>query len=104
MAGLACGDPSPLAWSILKDYADVFVQCPDYVAGKGMRVYAVTLGALLFAMQLPGYAGLRERLELGPDSHILLLNTEGNTDPDHFRRIVWEGVEPAPNRYWTYTM
>ncbi len=118
MAGLACGDPSPLAWSILKDYADVFVQCPDYVAGTGMRVYAVplegdpfivsgesgavTLGALLFAMQLPEYAGLRERLELGPDSHILLLNTEGNTDPDHFRRIVWEGGDPVPNRYKTY--
>lgn len=118
MAGLACGDPSPLAWSILKDYADVFMQCPDYVAGKGMRVYAVplagdsfivsgesgavTLGALLFAMQLPEYTGLRERLELGPDSHILLLNTEGNTDPDHFRRVVWEGGDPVPNRYKTY--
>ena len=118
MAGLACGDPSPLAWSILKDYTDVFMQCPDYVAGMGMRVYAVplagdpfivsgesgavTLGALLFAMQLPEYAGLRERLELAPDSHILLLNTEGNTDPDHFRRIVWEGGDPVPNRYKTY--
>lgn len=118
MAGLACGDPSPLAWSILKDYADVFMQCPDYVAGKGMRVYAaplegdpfivsgesgaVTLGALLFAMQLPEYAELRERLELGPDSHVLLLNTEGNTDPDHFRRIVWEGGDPVPKRYRIY--
>jgi len=63
---------------------------------------AVTLGALLFAMQLPEYTGLRERLELGPDSHILLLNTEGNTDPDHFRRVVWEGGDPVPNRYKTY--
>ncbi|MGD9899635.1 MAG: diaminopropionate ammonia-lyase, partial [Calditrichaceae bacterium] len=115
MAGLACGDPSPLAWKILKDFADVFVTCPDYVAAKGMRVYgvplngdpfivsgesgAVTLGALMFMMSLPEYLPLRKHLDLGPDSRILLLNTEGNTDPDDFRQVVWEGSNPVPKPF-----
>ena len=115
MAGLACGEPNPLAWDILWDCTDVFMKCPDYVAAKGMRVYgvplagdpfivsgesgAVTLGALSFLMERPEYAELREALELGPDSHILLVNSEGNTDPQDFRRIVWEGGDSVPEEY-----
>lgn len=115
MAGLACGEPNPIAWRILWDCADVFARCPDYVAAKGMRVYgvplagdpfivsgesgAVTLGALLFTLQRPEYASLREVLGLGPDSQVLLINSEGNTDPDEFRRVVWEGGDPVPDRY-----
>ncbi len=115
MAGLACGDPSPLAWNILRDCADVFAVCPDYVAAKGMRVYAaplagdpflvsgesgaVTLGALMYLMQWDGAHALRETLGLGPDSQVLLINTEGNTDPDEFRRVVWEGADPVPQPY-----
>jgi diaminopropionate ammonia-lyase len=115
MAGLACGEPNPLAWRILWDCADVFARCPDYVAAKGMRVYgvplagdpfivsgesgAVTLGALLFILQRPEYAPLRDLLGLGPDSQVLLINSEGNTDPDEFRRVVWEGGDPVPDPY-----
>ena len=118
MAGLACGDPSPLAWRLLWDCADFFAICPDYVAAKGMRVYAVpmagdpfivsgesgavTLGALLYMTQLKEAQALRERLQLGPDSQILLINTEGNTDPDDFRRVVWEGGDPVPAPYRVY--
>lgn len=115
MAGLACGEPNPIAWRILWECADVFLQCPDYVAAKGMRVYgvplagdpfivsgesgAVTLGALLFIMERPENAPLRELLGLGPESQVLLINSEGNTDPDEFRRVVWEGGTPVPDRY-----
>lgn len=118
MAGLACGDPNPLAWDILKDTADFFVKCPDYVAAKGMRVYgtplngdpviisgesgAVTLGALMFIMEQSDCADLREKLGLGPDSQILLVNSERNTDPDHFRRVVWEGGVAVPHEYRRY--
>ena len=38
-------------------------------------------------------------MRLGPDSQILLINTEGNTDPDHFRRVVWEGGVSVPQEY-----
>ncbi|MCP4423652.1 MAG: diaminopropionate ammonia-lyase, partial [Chloroflexi bacterium] len=115
MAGLACGEPSPLAWDVLWDCADAFVSCPDYVAAKGMRVYsvplkgdpfivsgesgAVTLGALMFITEYPQFAPLKDQLGLGPNSQVLLINTEGNTDPDYFRRVVWEGSEPVPDKY-----
>ncbi len=115
MAGLACGEPSPVAWKILWDCADVFVTCPDYVAAKGMRVYAVplkgdpfivsgesgavTLGALMYIAEFPEFAPLKELLKLDRASQVLLINSEGNTDPEYFRRIVWEGVEPVPEAY-----
>ena len=118
MAGLACGQPNPIAWDILKTTADYFAVCPDYVAAMGMRVYgvpvegdpdiisgesgAVTLGALMNIMQQPQARELRRRLELGPDSHVLLINSEGNTSPDDFRAVVWEGGIPVPKEYRIY--
>ncbi|MFQ5400699.1 MAG: diaminopropionate ammonia-lyase [Anaerolineae bacterium] len=112
MAGLACGEPSPLAWDVLWECADVFAAAPDYVAAKGMRVYgvplkgdpfivagesgAVTLGALMYIMELPDYAQLRSQLQLGSDSQVLLVNTEGNTDPDYYRQVAWEGAQAVP--------
>ena len=115
MAGLACGEPSPIAWGVLWDCVDAFLACPDYVAAKGMRVYAtplagdpfvvsgesgaVTLGALMFVMEYPEFSGLKEYLDLGPDSQVLLINSEGNTDPDEFRRVVWEGADSVPAKY-----
>ncbi len=115
MAGLACGEPSPLAWQILRECANFIVTAPDYVAAKGMRMYgvplkgdpvvisgesgAVTLGVLPFIMNYEGAADLREELQLNGDSRVLLINTEGNTDPNYFRNVVWEGVLPVPKQY-----
>ena len=115
MAGLACGVPNPLAWNILERTADYFAVCPDYVAAQGMRVYgvpmrgdpfivsgesgAVTLGALMYLAKYEGARSLRDRLDLGPGSHVLLINSEGNTAPDDFRHIVWEGGIPVPEEY-----
>lgn len=115
MAGLACGEPNPLAWKILECCADYFAICPDYVAAKGMRVYgvplrgdpfivsgesgAVTLGALMYVMEYAGARELRDRLELGPEAQVLLINSEGNTSPDDFRDVVWEGGIPVPEEY-----
>ncbi|GAB1455076.1 MAG: diaminopropionate ammonia-lyase [Spirochaetia bacterium] len=117
MAGLACGEPSPIAWNILKDTTDAFVAVPDYIAAKGMRIYAtplkgdpfivsgesgaVTLGALVAIMKEKGAAELRAALKLNDDSQVLLINTEGNTDPVQFRQIIWEGSNPVPKRFWT---
>ncbi len=118
MAGLACGDPSPLAWEILWNCADVFLACQDYVAALGMRIYggplkddpyivsgesgAVTLGALPFITRNSECAPLREALRLDGDSQVLLLNTEGNTDPLYFRQVVWKGDHPVPDRHWPF--
>lgn len=115
MAGLACGEPSPIAWDVLWDTVDAFISCPDYVAAKGMRVYgvplhgdpfivsgesgAVTLGALMFISEYAEFRELKQQIGLGPDSQVLLLNSEGNTDPDYFRRVVWEGANSVPAKY-----
>ncbi len=34
---------------------------------------------------------LREQLNLDENSRILLFSTEGDTDPDKYRKIVWNG-------------
>ena len=118
MAGLACGEPNPNAWEILKDRADYFPICPDFVAAMGMRLYgvplrgdprvisgesgAVTLGALMYIMQHSSGKDFREELKLGLDSQVLLINSEGNTSPDDFRYVVWEGGIPVPEEYKMY--
>ena len=115
MAGLACGDPNPLAWETLYNCADFFAKCPDYVAAKGMRVYstplhgdpfivsgesgAVTLGALMYTMEFDGARDLREAMGLNQESQVLLINSEGNTSPDEFRSVVWEGSIPVPEEF-----
>ncbi len=112
MAGLSCGQPNPLAWPVLRDCAEAFVSCPDFVAARGMRMYAAplsgdprvvsgesgaaTLGALSFIMQAAGSTALRDSLRLDQKSQVLLINTEGATDPEHYRQVVWEGAHPVP--------
>ncbi len=117
MAGLACGDPSPIAWKILAEDADAFIKVPDYIAAKGMRMYAtplhgdpfiisgesgaVTLGAFAAIMQYPELEELKDALGLDENSQVLFINTEGNTDPVNFRQIIWEGSNPVPKEHWT---
>jgi diaminopropionate ammonia-lyase len=111
MAGLACGQPSALAWPILRDYASAFVACADPVAARGMRVLgnplrgdpqvisgesgAITLGLLTRLMEDPKLAPVRTALGLGADSRVLLFSTEGDTDPVRYREIVWDGAFPS---------
>jgi diaminopropionate ammonia-lyase len=114
MAGLACGDPSPIAWDVLVESADVFISAKDYIAAEGMRMYAVplksdpfvvsgesgavTLATLKHIMLDPDLEDLRKKLKLDSKSKVLLINSEGNTDPINFRRVVWEGSKPLPHR------
>lgn len=114
MAGLACGEPNPIGWNILRDYSDLFVSCPDWVAAKGMRVLAnpllgdpkvisgesgaVTAGLLSAFLTGDAFKEAREALELNEKSQILLFNTEGNTDPFKYRSIVWDGELPSAGR------
>ena len=107
MAGLACGEPNTLGWDILRNHADAFLACPDWVSARGMRMLAaplrgdpavisgesgaVGMGVVAALMTDPAYAGLKEALQLNRDSAVLLFSTEGDTDPENYRRIVWEG-------------
>ena len=37
MAGLACGEANTVSWDILRNHADAFVSCPDWVSANGSR-------------------------------------------------------------------
>ena len=111
MAGLACGEANTIGWKILRDYASAFVSCPDYVSTRGMRIYgnplpgdpricsgesgAVTLGLLSILMQAPSLAAARAALGIDADSRVLLVSTEGDTDPQRYLDIVWDGEIPS---------
>ena len=107
MAGLACGEPCFLAWNILQAHADVALSCAESIAANGMRLLAspnpgdtpltggesgaVTAGALEYVMTRPCMKQLRARLGLNAHSHVLLICTEGNTNPEMYRPIVRYG-------------
>ncbi|MBQ1528015.1 MAG: diaminopropionate ammonia-lyase [Lachnospiraceae bacterium] len=107
MAGLACGEPNTIGWDILRNHADAFLSCPDPVSAKGMRMLsapvkgdprvisgesgAVGMGVLSSIMTDPEYEQLKKGLGLGGDSRVLMFSTEGDTDPEKYAKIVWEG-------------
>ena len=45
MAGLCCGTPSPGAWPIIRDGADIFMTVEDHDARRAMRLYANPIGS-----------------------------------------------------------
>ncbi len=108
MAGLACGEANTVSWDILKNHVDVFVSCPDWVSANGTRIYSspmrgdervisgesgsVTMGLLHAVMTMPEYKELKDALKLDKNSRVLLVSSEGDTDPDRFREITWEGL------------
>ncbi|MBR4702834.1 MAG: diaminopropionate ammonia-lyase [Oscillospiraceae bacterium] len=105
MAGLACGEPCSIGWDMLRRYADGFVSMPDETAAKGMRVLgnppgqderiisgesgAATAGFLFELMTRESLSELRKQLGIGRDSRVLCISTEGATDQESYRRIVW---------------
>ncbi len=108
MAGLACGEANTVSWDILRNHADAFVSCPDWVSANGTRIYgsplrgdkqvisgesgSVTLGLVHAIMTRPEYKDLKEALELDENSEVLLVSSEGDTDPDRYHEITWEGL------------
>ena len=113
MAGLACGEGNTISWEILKNYAQFFVSTPDWVSSRGMRVLAVplkgdnkvisgesgavTAGLLFTLLRDSDYQDFRDALGINSESVILLFSTEGNTDPEKFRDVVWDGEFPSGN-------
>ncbi|MEA5465981.1 diaminopropionate ammonia-lyase [Leptothoe sp. PORK10 BA2] len=105
MAGLACGEPSHLGWALLKSAASAFLICSDDVARRGMKVLgnpltgdqriisgesgAVTLGTLFEILSNADFFDVKQALNLTFESKVLLFSTEGDTDPQMYRDIVW---------------
>ncbi len=108
MAGVACGGPSPPAREGLRDHRDNFISMPDRCAANGMRVLGNPLpgderiisgesgasgfGAVYALLTDPALEEQRKLLGLDENARILCFSTEGDTDREHYRRIVWEGA------------
>ncbi|MBT3142529.1 MULTISPECIES: diaminopropionate ammonia-lyase [Roseobacteraceae] len=102
MAGLSCGEPSEMAWDILREEATDYVTIPDSVVGPTMRLLARPLRddpvveagesavaglAALIAAQA-GTTGAT--LGLDSTSRVLLIGSEGITDPEIFAAVMAE--------------
>lgn len=111
MAMLECYEPSLVAWRILSRVADAFMTVEDTDAIAVMKRLAnpidsdpavvsgesggVGLAGLIRAI---GDPASQAALNLGPQSRILLVNTEGATDPSRYAEIVGETADEVSNR------
>jgi diaminopropionate ammonia-lyase len=105
MAGLSCGVPNPVAWSIIKNFAEGFLSASDTITANGMRILATPLGTdpavtsgesgalgtgvLEYVMRAD--KDLQSALSLDETSTVLLFSTEGDTDTQNYREVVWHG-------------
>lgn len=98
MAGLNCGLPSELAWPTVLAGTDTFVAIPDAYTERAMRALA-EVGIVSGESGAAGLAGLLalaesrdaahpEQIGLAPQSCVLVINTEGATDPVNYRRVL----------------
>jgi diaminopropionate ammonia-lyase len=101
MAGLNCGTPSSAAWPALLRGIDAYVAVEDEQARTAMRLLAANgiqsgesgaagLAGLLELLEGRDATRAREALNVGANSRVLLLSTEGITDPVAYAAIVTE--------------
>lgn len=101
MAGLSCGEPSEMAWDILAEEASDFLTIPDSIIPATVRLLARPTGGdesieagesavagLAALIAVCRQEGLADTLGLDRDSRILLIGSEGVTDPDIFETIM----------------
>jgi diaminopropionate ammonia-lyase len=96
MAGLACGEPSLIAWQELAHAATAFMAIPDEAAIACMRLLAdqsmvsgesgvAGLAGCLLAAADPA---ARATLGLDATTRVLVFSTEGATDPALYEQLV----------------
>ncbi len=101
MAGLSCGEVSTEAWRILSKGARFFLTIDDAPAIEAMRMLGrgqasaepIIAGELATAglaalIATAGAPALRQHLELTESSNVLLIGSEGATDPVLYRELV----------------
>jgi diaminopropionate ammonia-lyase len=111
MAGLACGETSPLAWKFLQPAADFFMTISDEEAIASMRRLSVENGSDIPLVSgesavagLSALKGVVESVSLATDiginsmSRVLLISTEGATAPKVFEDLVGQSAESVALR------
>ena len=97
MAGLNCGTLSSIAWPLIRDGIDLFVSIGDEAAFDAMRMLAAE-GVVSGESGASGLAGvlelarrrrntLEDALGLGEGSSLLVISTEGITDPVLYEQV-----------------
>ena len=98
MAGLNCATPCELAWKILRRYAADSATISDDIAADAMKILAAhkivsgESGCAGFALANAALnsSELRRTLELDENSIIFVINTEGDTDPENYNKVIRE--------------
>jgi diaminopropionate ammonia-lyase len=112
MAGLDCGAASAVAWPVLRDGLTGALPVSDSLVHAAMRDLArpgpdgpgLAIGdcgaAPVAALRelMTRYDRFRELAGLHPRARVVLLATEGVTDPDSYRTIVAAGQRARPRR------
>lgn len=101
MAGLSCGEVSPLAWEVLARGASDFLTISDDAVAQAMRMMAegaagggrieageCSASGVIALIAVCAAPPLRARLGLDETSRVLLLGSEGATDPDIYRSLI----------------
>ena len=102
MAGLNCATPSLVAWPLVSRGFDCYLAVSDQRVTLAMRVLAEAsieagetgAGGLAGMLQIASGRDsehARAALGWGPDTRVLLLCTEGPTDPEAYRRLTAGG-------------
>ncbi|GIU93156.1 MAG: hypothetical protein KatS3mg011_2062 [Acidimicrobiia bacterium] len=96
MAGLNCGTPSRTAWPLLRSHLDAVVAIGDewlapairWLGEAGIEAGETGAAGLAGLTALLGSDRARTVLDVGPDTSVVVLCTEGVTDPDGRRRLL----------------
>lgn len=102
MACLNCAEVSLSSWPAIRSRVHAMIAIDDSTAMEGVRLLyraapgeaaleagnsgAATTGAIAALMRDPGLRGLRDHLELGPSSRVLVVCTEGAINRAEFER------------------
>ncbi|MGV3628629.1 MAG: diaminopropionate ammonia-lyase, partial [Betaproteobacteria bacterium] len=108
MAGLACGEPSLLAWEMLRKAADAFMSIRDADAVACMRLLAApppgdpsvvagesAVAGLAGLLAVAGDQAIRTALKIDAASRVLVIGTEADTDPELYARLVGQPAARA---------
>ena len=98
MAGLSCGEPSLLGWTILSKGVDDFITISDASIPESIRLLAKnrpsieawesSVAGLEGLMQTMNNKKVAEKMSLDSNSIVLLFGTEGATDPEIYDEII----------------
>ncbi|MCG6576855.1 diaminopropionate ammonia-lyase [Pseudomonas sp. AF32] len=116
MAGLACGETSPLAWRFLEPCVDFFMTIEDDEAVTAMRRLAAGsardiplvagesgVAGLAGLMHVIAAQGVAADLGIDTDSRVLVVNTEGATAPGVYAELLGESAVVVQQRQEAWT-